>query len=185
LEDKCFIENSPDLVIIESVEKTVLSLSEIIPKDQNISNNNILNKLTRRYKLSNAFVLKIAIYVDRLKKEAFINYLYARLAEIPGKIITGDFNKKQSVISQELDIPTGTSEMVFYSEPDEYFKDWKQSHIDRVIYTLKSYEKELSKIGTKLIFMPIPNKENIYWELVLGGKSNNNLKRIEDVEKRE
>lgn len=184
LEDKRFIEHPPDLVIVESVEKITLSLSEIVPKDQNIAKNNILNKLIPKYRLSNTFVSKMAIYIDRLKKEAFVNYLYARLAEIPEKIITGNFSKKRVLKVNEIDIPTGTSEMMFYSEPEEYFKDWKQSHIDRVVYTLKSYNNELSKNGTKLIFMPIPNKENIYWELVSGGKHNDNLKRlIEDAEK--
>ncbi|EKD94503.1 MAG: hypothetical protein ACD_26C00034G0038 [uncultured bacterium] len=178
LEDDRFVKNPPELIIFESVEKLVLHIPAIIPKDQKINKNSNLTKYLHLFKLSDRFISKIAVYKDRFEKEARINYLYARLAEIPQKVVSGNMTFKSVSIKQELDIPVGTLKMAFYSEPEEYFKNWKQVHIDQVSDILKGYQGELSKRETKFVFMPIPNKENIYWELVSGGKENDNLRRL-------
>lgn len=170
LDDKRFVENPPDLVIFESAEKLVSHIPAIISEDQKIKKKDVI--------LFNTYMSRIAVYIDRLKKEAFINYLYARLTEIPKKIMTGNVSFKKVLNRQEVGVPTSIPEMAFYSEPEDYFKDWQQLHINRVVEILKDYEDELQKKGTKLIFMPIPNKENIYWELVNSGKPNDNLKRL-------
>ena len=187
LEEKRFRDNPPDIVIVESVEKLVLGLSEIIPKDQKkvakrrldeLSLENIIGILGFRGKL----VTSLPAMRDRLKKEVFINYLRARLAEIPKYIREPGFRVRRPGKVEVENVGKGVrSEMVFYSEPEEYFKDWKESDIKRVIFTLNQYKEKLSETNTKLVFMPIPNKENIYWRQVKGGKAISNLKRLIDA----
>lgn len=170
LDDERLRKNPPDLVIIESVEKVVLHLSEITPEDQ---------KIKKGIVLPYSFVTRLAILLDRLKKQAFVNYLYARLEELPKLLMNQKLN---SLARQEFRSENFGSdkrqEMVFYSAPEEYFKDWDETHIKRVIFSLKQYQDKFKMTDTKLVFMPIPNKENIYWRQVTGGKKISNLKRL-------
>lgn len=178
LDDNRFDQNPPDMMIFESVEKLVLHIPEIIPKDQRQKKKSFENKLFEKIHLSSGIITDIAIKLDILRKNSFINYLYARFSELPSRIISGKTFSHRSGVSTNIEIPDGIPEMVFYSEPEDYFKDWQQVYIDRVVMILKGYQEELAKRGTKFVFMPIPNKENIYWELVSGGRENNNLKRL-------
>src|SRR3989344_2874751 len=192
LEEKRFNENPPDLIIIEAAEKLVLSLPEIIPDDQKVKKEEpIWTVLYKKLNLSDPLLGKIAILEDRLKKKAFVNYLSARLSEFPNKIITNFFGKIQinksdkdiAVIKQPIvarpDLNGGNKlGMVFYPYPEDYFLDWKEHEVVRTAKTLKAYQKILAQRGTKLIFMPVPNKENIYWNLIKDGKKMNNLKRL-------
>ena len=193
LDEKRFTDNPPELILIESAEKLVLSLPEIIPESQKVKEKTTLSTLLfRKLGLSDPFIIKLAILDDRLKKKAFVNYLYARLTKIPDKIIGGFLGKgarkeetgatsavKQKENPNRPDLNGGNKlGMVFYPYPEPYFTDWKEHEIVRVAKTLKKYQDTLAKKGTKLVFMPVPNKENIYWDMILGGKKMNNIQRL-------
>lgn len=173
LDDERFKKNPPDLIIVESVEKVVLQLSEITPADQKVKKGLILPY---------SFMTPLAISIDRLKKQSFVNYLYARLAELPNLLTGQKIGRLAREVYQSESFGTGSrQEMVFYSDPADYFKDWDAAHIKRVIFALKQYQDRFKQTNTKLIFMPIPNKENIYWRQVNGGRRILNLKRLVDA----
>jgi hypothetical protein len=177
IEDR-FLKNPPKIVIFESAEKLVLHIPEILSENQRLEKYSFRKTNLENVFLSNNIVLDGAIMADRLKKRAFVNYIYARLAELP-KIIFGGGSFSHKVGKNiEFDIPEGQPEMIFYSEPEDYFKKWQDNHINRVVMVLKGYRDKLLETNTRFIFMPIPNKENIYWNKVNGGKENDNLKRL-------
>ncbi len=173
LKEKRFKDNPPKIVVIGSVEKLVLGMSEVLPKEELVSKNIPWS--------SWGIVSYFAIMEDRLKKDTFVNYIRARFKEIPRYLKEPGFKpRKPGVLTIENPGFGLRSEMVFYSEPEAYFKLWKESEINRVVFALNQYIEELAKTSTKLIFMPIPNKENIYWRQVKGGIWTNNLKRLVD-----
>lgn len=175
LEEERFKEIPPKVVIIETVEKTALSLSEIPPEDAKRAPKSFSG-------LSETSLAKVAISIDRLKKKAFVNYLYARLEELPKLLTNPELRRSARGKSVSENFGTGKrEEMVFYSEPDEYFKEWNDAHIKRVTFTLRQYQDRLKQTNTALVFMPIPNKENIYWRQVKGGKATTNLERLIDA----
>lgn len=191
IQDKRFLDNPPDIVIFEAVEKLILHVpypnTDLKPKPT----------LFDEIKFSKA-IQNPAIALDRLKKRQLFNFLYAKLEDIPKEIILKLFASPKAISASEplLETEAGTIEnfglnvgkggkMIFARQADEYFveatdRSIKIDGLDKFI----EYKDWLSKKGTKFILLPIPNKENIYFEDIIGGRKVTNLRRLIDVSKK-
>jgi hypothetical protein len=134
LSDKRFFENPPKIVIVGSIERRIADLPEL-EKKITIKNNFEIRSLT-----------KIIEKMDSILKMSMFRYYYAIISEkiSPRKIIV---NEK-----------TG---MLFYNIGLENQK-LNKINFNRSVDNIKSYKKVLEERGIQFIFLPIPDKENIY-----------------------
>ncbi len=195
INEERFAENSPDIVIVESVEKLAPHLPAIIPESER-EEKSLLEHYYQKLGLSDSMITRWAVLSDRLKKRTFINYMYARLAELPKALwrpVLRFLDQKRQAAQAQPQVPATTpnskietlglnlgkdGKTVFTANSDPCFNNWEQIHIVGTVKVLNGYQSYLNQRGIKMIFLPIPNKENIYYELVEGGKKVENLSRL-------
>jgi alginate O-acetyltransferase complex protein AlgJ len=103
-----------------------------------------LSSINIEYYVSN--VNRISILKDRISRLYLINYLNSRISKQKGNGIKGK-----------------ASEMYFLSGKDQYYHYDK---INEIAETIVQYKNYCDSIGVNFIFLPLPNKETVYYENV-------------------
>jgi len=103
-----------------------------------------LSSTSIKYNASNA--TRISILRDRIKRLCFVEYLKARLLKSKGNGIKGK-----------------DSEMFFLNGKNQYYH---YEIINDIAETIAQYKNYCDSIGVKFIFLPLPNKETIYYNNV-------------------
>lgn len=100
----------------------------------------------------------IAILLDRVSKMSLMRFLTARI--------------KGFVKNKTAALPFSISET---SEGPMVFPQGKSSHeelslalVPKIVSVLKRYHEELNRRGIPMIFLPVPNKESFYYQLIPG-----------------
>ncbi len=139
-----FQENPPKLVIVSSIERRVPELPAV---GENGIGSRIRN-FTGNLIGSSSFLTSAAVAADRISKLA----LYRRTLA-------------------EIDRAAGNRQYISYN--DEFFmegelanRDFSEEELDRIADVLEGYRDVLHARGIHFVFLPIPNKENIYHNLL-------------------
>ncbi|MCX2741151.1 alginate O-acetyltransferase AlgX-related protein [Pontibacter anaerobius] len=139
-----FHENPPKLVIVSSIERRVPELPAI---GENGLNSKIRN-FTGNLISSSGFLTSLAVTADRISKLA----LYRRtLAEIDRAV------GRKEYISYKNE---------FFMEGEYANREFSEEELDHIADVLEGYRDALQERGIHFVFLPIPNKENIYYQLL-------------------
>jgi hypothetical protein len=148
LKDKRFIENSPDIVIFARIERELLGLDSLKPMKER----KWFPKLKEQIQ-KNQMIQSLAISLDRASKMIMLHYFRASL--------------RRSISPPE---PLGVGPIssqygpIFFIQGRRANEDISQEKLDRAIQVIRSYNDAVKSRGIRLIFLPIPNKENIFYE---------------------
>lgn len=94
-------------------------------------------------------VQRAGVVMDRFCKMNMLQYARARIG-----------NKE---IREVYRSPSKFGPMLFLRW-EETNKEVPKAHLEKVVKTIEAYDRVLRKKGIRFIFLPIPNKENIYHE---------------------
>jgi len=140
-------KNLPEIVILAGIERDIPeSLPPLRPKD--LRSPFLLEEAVRKIRL-NPVLQNIATTADRIFKANMLNYFRAR--------INGSGPSLRRVA-----VSPGCP--IFFLQGAEANKGSSPERIERAAERLKDYRDFLHKRGIRFIFLPIPNKETIYYE---------------------
>lgn len=147
LKDWRFKKDPPRVVIASFIERDILSMP--FPKLPQWRES-LLFFYEWRYRIKQSrWVQSAGVLLDRLFKMNMLNYARARI----GHGAMRDFPRFSSRFGPMLFVQ---GEAANREVSDEDFR--------RAIKTIEAYDQVLKKKGIRFIFLPIPNKENIYHE---------------------
>jgi alginate O-acetyltransferase complex protein AlgJ len=136
----------PDIIILESIERDILTCTLKISKDKDFGKlpfwNDILLKIQ-----SNRLIQSIAITLDRIFKTNMLNYLRARINKTGFPDIKG----------------SGTTQCpILFLQGAAANNDISMEKINAFAQNIKKTSDFFTSKGIRFIFLPIPNKENIH-----------------------
>ncbi len=143
----------PEVVILEASEKSLLNvpfmdsgskLTGLKRKEQALRTTVVFRKLQ-----------PLSILLDRMSKQTMYNFLRSKIdyALTPKAVRVGN-------------IPEFT---LFDTDPQAY-ENRTGEQAEGLARKIMAADKELKRRGIRFIFLPVPNKENIYWQYVPGQK---------------
>ena len=157
LMSKRFNDYPPDVVILGEVERHIPGLPEIKAESPSSSPawlNRIGERYSKRYQ-------SLSIILDRIYKQPLVRFCGARIGQWERKIINnirsilpGFFNTEQTEAEQKM----------LFLQGVEANRNIPEEDIARTVRILSSYNELLRKRSIRFIFLPIPNKENIYYD---------------------
>lgn len=148
LKEKRFMENSPDIVIFARIERELLDLDSVKPMRE--------KKWFPKYKQriqKNQIIQSLAIQLDRIYKMVMLHYLQASLRR---GISTPKHLGPNPISSQYGPI--------FFNEGQRANEVVSKEKLNQTIQIIISYNNTVRSRGIRFIFVPIPNKENIFYE---------------------
>jgi alginate O-acetyltransferase complex protein AlgJ len=148
LKNERFIENAPDIVIFARIERELLDLDSLKP----IRGKKWFSKLRQSFQ-ENRMIQSLAITLDRISKMAMLHYFRASLRR---SISTPKPHASHSISSQYGPI--------FFIQGKSSNENVSKEKLDRAVQVIRSYNEVLKKRGIRFIFLPIPNKENIFYK---------------------
>jgi hypothetical protein len=154
-----FKKYPPNIVIISSVERFIFYLPPV-----KVTSKNITAKLRTQireigYRLrnqvsGNRFIQSVGVYLDRIYKANMLQYLRASLRRIGS-------SDSQTIYPNMFSSKYGP---VFFLQGADANKDVPKDELDKAVQVIKTYDEFLRRKGIRFIFLPIPEKENIYYE---------------------
>ena len=136
------IIEKPQVLVYGSIERLIPDFNKINEGKYSKSYFNQKPQMSVAYS-------QTATLIDRLSKKNFKNFVKARINEASG------------IGHMSLIDPN----MFFLEGIDAIVAD-EQSIVDEHVRIIKSYDTYCKELGITFIFMPIPNKETIYFDLV-------------------
>ena len=145
LKDLRFRKDPPKVVIVSIIEREILNMP--FPKLSQ-KRERFLSFYEWRDKIKQTrWVQSAGVLLDRLFKMNMLHYFRARI----GKEVARNFNSFPSKFGP-----------MFFAQGEAANKEVSDEHFRKVIETIESYDQVLKRKGIRFIFLPIPNKENIY-----------------------
>jgi hypothetical protein len=148
LKNKRFIENSPDIVIFARIERELLGLDSLKPMREK----KWFPKVKEQIQM-NRMIQSLAIPLDRVSKMVMLHYFRARLRRSispPKPLGVGPISSQYGPI--------------FFIQGRRANEDVSQEKLDKAVQVIGSYNDAVKSRGIRFIFLPIPNKENIFYE---------------------
>jgi alginate O-acetyltransferase complex protein AlgJ len=148
LKDERFMENSPDIVIFGRIERELLNLPSLKP----IKGNKLSSKIKQQIQ-RNRMIQSLAIQLDRASKMIMLHYFRASLRRsisTPEHFGSGPFSSQYGPI--------------FFIQGRRANEDVSEEKLHKSIQIIRSYNDAVKSRGIRFIFLPIPNKENIFYE---------------------
>ena len=156
LKERRFKKDPPDIVIISSVERFIFYLPPV--KDTSASK---LRSQIREigYRLRNQisgspFIQYLGVYLDRIDKANMLQYMRASLMRIGSP-------HSEALPSNSVSSKYGP---VLFFQGADLNKDVPKDQFDKAVQVIKTYDQLLRSKGIRFIFLPIPEKENLYHE---------------------
>jgi alginate O-acetyltransferase complex protein AlgJ len=144
-----FLENPPGLVIMESIERGLRDPKVSAPlRPAEFEQPSSFSRLIRTIRL-NSILQKIAILADRTLKANMLQHLRARINR------NGPSMNLKEVKSE---CPA------LFLHGAQVNRDLPMEQIDQISQRLKESRDVLLKKGIRFIFLPVPNKETIYFK---------------------
>ena len=141
-------QSPPDIVILESIERAILTLTFRLPKDKDFRGLSLWDKIVLEIQL-NGFIQSVAIKIDRIFKANMLNYLRARINKTGFPDIKG----------------SGTAQCpILFLQGAAANNDISIEKIDAFAKNIKKTSDFFTSKGIRFIFLPLPNKENIYYQ---------------------
>ncbi|WP_299759227.1 hypothetical protein [uncultured Pontibacter sp.] len=151
-----FQENPPKLVIVSSIERRV---PELPPVGDNGLNSKIRN-FTGNLINSSSFLTSVAVTADRISKLGLYRRTLAEMDRAAGRKEYISYNNE------------------FFMEGEIANRDFSEEELDYIAEVLVGYRNALQERGIHFVFLPIPNKENIYHKLLPSQKEATFLPRL-------
>ncbi|MFT2007808.1 alginate O-acetyltransferase AlgX-related protein [Pontibacter sp. 13R65] len=151
-----FIQNPPEMVIVSSIERRIPDLPAIGANGLNSKLRNFSGDLIN----SSSLLTSLFITADRLSKLSLYRRTLADMERHYGV-------KKYIQHDNE-----------FFLEGEYANRTFSDEEITRMADVIASYKQVLDEKGIRFMFMPIPNKENIYYNLLPSGKKPDFLPRL-------
>jgi len=147
LKELRFRKDPPRTVIISIIERDILNLP--FPKQPKKRETFLfLYEWGDEIKQSR-WVQSVCVLLDRLSKMNMLHYFRARIGN--------------SMVRNGYLFPSKFGPMYFL-QGEKANREVSKDHLERAIKTIEAYNQVLEKKGIRFIFLPIPNKENIYHE---------------------
>ncbi len=138
----------PKIIIFSIAERSINSLPDFHPSEK------ITAKQAFRNRIINWLPYQVSVYSDRLAKQSFLRYLSEKFRHIE---LNNNFWKKTS--------PKEEKGMLFRDSAN--LKMYRQTIVSNSsIHALLTYQNYCNEMGIKFIFVPIPDKETLYYEKV-------------------
>jgi hypothetical protein len=102
----------------------------------------------------NCLIQSIGVYLDRLYKENMLHYLRASLKRI------GSSHPK-TIESKSISSKYGP---IFFLQGADANQNIPREKFDEAVRVVRTYDDLLKSQGIRFIFLPIPEKESIYYE---------------------
>lgn len=168
LKDLRFQERPPEVVVIASIEREIPYLrrakKELVTRPWH---ERAVSYLEFRIK-ANPVVQAVAVPIDRVLKANLLHYTRAALRRgVTGwctrfRPLTG---RATGTGASDYDEPLRRGSLLFLQGP-EANRDVPAEKFEETVRVLRSYGDVLATRNIRFIFLPIPNKENIYYDLL-------------------
>ncbi|MDX5481506.1 MAG: hypothetical protein LPK07_07465 [Hymenobacteraceae bacterium] len=151
-----FIQDPPELVIVSSIERRIPGLpavgaNGIASRVRNFTGNLIHSSPALTY---------LFVTADRISKLGLYHRTLASLERAFGKKEYISYNNE------------------FFIEGEIANRDYSDEEIREMADVLEGYREVLQERGIEFLFMPIPNKENIYYQMLPSRKKPDFLPRL-------
>ncbi|MBC5994274.1 alginate O-acetyltransferase AlgX-related protein [Pontibacter cellulosilyticus] len=151
-----FQETPPELVIVSSIERRILQLPPVGDNGLNSKLRNISGNIIN----SSPALTWMAVTADRISKLGLYHKTLANIERSFGKKEYISYNNE------------------FFIEGDTANRTYSEDEIQYIADVLEGYKLALQERGIRFLFMPIPNKENIYYQLLPSKKKPDFLPRL-------
>lgn len=150
LNDERFVYNPPEIVIVASMERNIAKLNEVQMGSKYVQSSGV-KQVLKRYLSSRR---SLTILLDRIYKNSMCNFFGSRIkAKLKSLVIKSDAENKSAP----------DPKMLFY-QGIEANKDIPREEIERIAHIITSYDRIFKSRGIRFIFLPIPNKESVYYD---------------------
>jgi len=158
LMDRRFANVPPDIIIVSSVERFIFYLPPVEASSKNLwtklkTQGRKIGYRFRKEISGNRFVQCVGVTLDRIDKQNMLQYFRASVRRI------SMFNSK--TIYSNVPSKNGP---VFFLLGAVANKDVPKEKFDKAVQIIKAYDELLRSMGIRFIFLPIPEKENLYYE---------------------
>lgn len=149
LKDFRFKKDSPKVVILSFIERDILNMP---PPKQSKKREALLSFYEWRDKVEQTrWVQSVGVILDRLFKMNMLNYFRAKVGN--------------GTLMEFCHFPSKFGPMLFVQgEPAN--KEVPTERLHKAVETIEAYNQILRKRNIRFIFLPIPNKENIYHDFL-------------------
>ena len=163
LYDKRFLDHPPHIVVVSSVERLVHDLLPLPKKSRRRPDHppspGIAGLKERVWGITqqlenHPWIQTVAVLLDRFDKKIMLEYVRASLRRM-------FFPEVQGI--PEGAVPSSHGVVIFFQGAAAN-KQVPKEKLERVVDILKTYDEVLKERGIRFIFLPIPEKENIYHE---------------------
>ena len=159
LKERRFRKDPPDIVIISSVERFIFYLPPVKVTSKTISTRLRTQIRETGYRLrnrisGNRFIQCLGVTLDRIYKANMLQYLRASLRRIGS-------SDSQTIYPNRFSSKYGP---VFFLQGASANQDVPKDQFDKAVEVIKTYDEFLRSQGIRFISLPIPEKENIYYE---------------------
>jgi hypothetical protein len=159
LKERRFENAPPDIVIIASVERFIFYLDPFKVSSKKVPTGfkKKIREVRYRFKdqmRGNWLIQSVGISLDRIYKANMLQYLRASLRRIGS-------SHSETIPSNTVSSKYGP---VFFFLGADANKDVPKDRLDKVVEVIKTYDELFRSKGIRFIFLPIPEKENIFHE---------------------
>lgn len=157
---KRFTENPPDTVILAKTERSIPSLLPLKPQDDSKQSHSWLNQRSGLF-LDNH--QRIAVLLIRIDKNIAANYFESSIKRAVRRLTK---NGSLPFVAVQSDV---NKRMLFFRNTVERMADNKviqPEEIEKIAQVIASYARIFKERGLRFIFLPVPDKENIYYKYV-------------------
>lgn len=149
LKDLRFKKNPPQVVIVSNIERDIPNLP--FPKLSQRREHFLSFYEWRDEIKQNRWVQSIGVTLDRLFRMNMLNYIRAKVGN--------------ATLRDYYHFPSKFGPMLFV-QGEAANKEVPTERLHKVVETLEAYNQILRKRNIRFIFLPIPNKENIYHDFL-------------------
>jgi alginate O-acetyltransferase complex protein AlgJ len=146
--DERFRSQRPDAVIVSSIERTIPMLAPIQP----LSPLSGIRASITRFLRYNPISQRVMVIASRLLKATMYHYLKARVDEW-----------SRPPVSR-------TPGTMLFLQGDAANADVPPGPFERTVEKIVDYRDQFAANGMHLVFLPVPNKENIYYQMLPAGQ---------------
>jgi alginate O-acetyltransferase complex protein AlgJ len=153
---------NPRVIVLGAVERTINSLEPLGPDRQLTAKEKLVNKMI------DIIPTSLTVTVDRMVKFNLIRYISVKLN--PNDWINKIDELKKGRTTADKN---SSKKMLFFYSAGEV-KEKSDSVTKRSIAALLSYKQYCERRGITFIFVPLPDKETIYYDLLSDGLQQRN-----------
>ena len=150
LKNERFINHRPDIVIFGNIERQITSLERVKFKRKSWDGNEYIQYFKSLREVPT--IQSIAVVLDRITKANMLHYYRSKL-------------RREVLCIGAKGIPSTEGSMIFLQGVDAN-REVPDLQLNKTVQVIEQYDRAFKEIGIRFIFLPIPNKENIYYELL-------------------